>query len=65
MMLNVLAKLADHLNSHLGNRPYPCKHCSYRSGTSHTLKRHVLAKHSGECGPSKMPSGLCKRLASS
>ncbi|KAK7464297.1 hypothetical protein VKT23_006464 [Stygiomarasmius scandens] len=43
--------LKNHLNSHIGRRPFSCVQCSYRSGTSCTLKRHVSKKHGEAATP--------------
>ncbi|KAK7471055.1 hypothetical protein VKT23_002470 [Stygiomarasmius scandens] len=37
--------LKNHMNSHMGRRPFPCEHCDGRFGTAHVLKRHVSTKH--------------------
>ncbi|KAK7464299.1 hypothetical protein VKT23_006466 [Stygiomarasmius scandens] len=46
--------LKNHLNSHIGFRPFPCMWCSYRSGASCTLKRHMSKKHGEVATPGKL-----------
>ena len=38
-------KLSDHLNTHLGSKPYQCERCEAAFATSSSLSRHK-----GECG---------------
>ncbi|THU78985.1 hypothetical protein K435DRAFT_36478, partial [Dendrothele bispora CBS 962.96] len=35
----------NHMNMHRGIKPHGCGLCTYKSGTRHTLLRHVRAKH--------------------
>ncbi|XP_068628752.1 RE1-silencing transcription factor-like isoform X2 [Battus philenor] len=42
---NSLTKLARHVRSHGGDKPYPCKHCNKSFTKSHHYTRHLRLKH--------------------
>lgn len=43
-----ITKLAKHVRSHAGDRPYPCKFCDKSFTKSHHYTRHLRLKH-GDC----------------
>ncbi|CAK1599867.1 unnamed protein product [Parnassius mnemosyne] len=52
-----LTKLARHVRSHAGERPYPCKHCDKSFMKSHHYTRHLRVKHRENIRSARGPFG--------
>ncbi|CAH0747359.1 unnamed protein product [Diatraea saccharalis] len=53
----LISKLARHVRSHAGQRPYPCKYCDKSFMKSHHYTRHLRLKHRETIRSARGPFG--------